>query len=37
MRVKSTQKLPNPVDFTLIKPRIKANRTAIPVAAETKF
>lgn len=33
----STQKLPSPSVLTLIKPRIKANNTAMPVAAETKF
>ena len=37
IRVISTQKLPRPEVFTWIKPRIRANRTAIPVAAETKF
>ena len=35
--VKSTQKLPSPLDFTFWNPRIKANKTAMPVAAETKF
>ena len=33
----STQKLSRPSVFTLTNPRIMANRTAMPVAAETKF
>ena len=33
----STQKLPNPSLFTWISPRMRANRTAMPTAAERKF
>ena len=37
MRVMSTQKLPMTVLERAAKPRISANTTAMPVAAEKKF
>ncbi|MNU01237.1 hypothetical protein D3C72_2445760 [compost metagenome] len=37
MRVMSTQKLPSTALERAVKPRISANTTAMPVAAEKKF
>ena len=37
LRVRSTQKLPMPVVWRRMNPRITAASTAMPVAAETKF
>ncbi len=37
MRTRSTQKLPRLPVVVLAKPRTRANETAIPTAAETKF
>ena len=37
VRVRSTQKLPSVAALVREKPRMNAARTAMPVAAETKF